>query len=203
MKLSVLLVSIVLLSRTLLAQGTVNFFNSDSTLISAGAPGQGVPITSPAGSYFFGLLLAPPGTTDPSHFSFTGIYATNVGGAFPGRISGGTDVRVPGWIEFGTMSFFVAGWSASLGHDWQQTWINGAFGTSGFFGQSAIATGMASGPTTPPNPPYNLFGGGTGIQTGFDLLPVPEPSVWALVVAGGAMLLARHCRQRWTGLNRR
>jgi hypothetical protein len=89
------------------------------------------------------------------------------------------------------MSFFVAGWSSSLGHDWNQQWLNGKFGALGYFGISSVATGVSGGPDLPPWPPLPLFGGPTGIQTGFVLSPVPEPSVLSLEVAGALLLLAR------------
>jgi len=40
--------------------------------------GQISTINGPAGSYYFGLLIAHPGTTDPKAFVFTGVYATNL-----------------------------------------------------------------------------------------------------------------------------
>src|SRR5689334_22285391 len=66
-----------------LGQGIVNFFNNPKTLVSGT---DGSPITG-AGKYFFALLAAPVGTTDPHLFTFTGAYATNM--AVPGRINGG------------------------------------------------------------------------------------------------------------------
>ena len=186
---------ILLLAEQTPGQGTVTFMNGPGTLISAGASGQQTAIAGPAGSYYFGLLIASPGITEPTQFMFSGIYATNVGTPFPGQINGGESIGVPGWAFTSTMSFFVAGWSSSLGHDWNQQWLASQFGAPGYFGVSSIATGTSGGPGLPPYVPLPLFGGPTGIQTGFDLLPVPEPSVLSLGVAGGALLLARFYRR--------
>lgn len=47
-----------------------------------------------AGSLLFGLLTAPPGTTDLMQFSPTGVLATNL--ATEGRVSG-PPTAIPGW----------------------------------------------------------------------------------------------------------
>src|SRR6516164_1822706 len=128
------------------AQGLVVFVNTPATLVSAGPVGQTSLISGPPGSYYFGLLIASPGTMDPAQFSFADVYATN--SATPGRIGPASYVpTVPGWPTAVTMSFLVAGWSSSLGHDWNQQWLSGTFGTTGFFGISAPATGVAGGPS--------------------------------------------------------
>ena len=172
------------------AQGTVNFLNGPGTLVSVGQPGQETLMSGPAGSYYFGLLIAPPGTLALSQFAFTSTYATNSASS-PGRLQGNMNVPVPGWAAGGFMSFSVAGWSASLGHDWNPQWLNGAFGASGDFGMSSIATGQSGAPGAPPLSPLNLFGPATGIQTGFVLAPVPEPSSLALITLAGAIVLLR------------
>ena len=187
------LVSLCWLPSTVAGQGTVSFINGPGTLISAGAPGQETLISGPPGSYYFGLLIASPGTTQPNQFTFPAVYATN-DATFPGRLLGGV-VPVNGWGVNTFESFLVAGWSASLGHDWDPQWLNGAFSASGFFGLSSIATGMSGGPGLPPSPGLHLFGGPTGIQTGFNLFPVPEPSVLSLGITAGALLLARLYRR--------
>jgi hypothetical protein len=108
------------------AQGIVVFVNTPATLVSADPVGQGALIAGPPGSYYFGLLTAAPGTTNPTRFLFTGVYATN--SALAGRIGPASYVpTVPGWATGVTMSFLVAG----LGHDWNQQWINGSFRFAG------------------------------------------------------------------------
>jgi len=86
----------------------------------------------------------------------------------------------------------VAGWSASLGHDWNPAWLDGVFTTQGLFGISSLGTGLVGGGPGGLLPPFILFGGATGIPTGFVLNfvgPVPEPSVLSLVSLGAAAML--------------
>jgi hypothetical protein len=181
-------------SRTF-SQGTVVFANTPTTLVSAGPAGQNAIISKPPGSYYFGLLTAPPGTTDTSRFVFAGAYATN--SAVPGYFAAapsGYSTAVPGWGEALTMSFLVAGWSSSLGHDWNQQWMSGDFGTIGCFGLSSIGTGETGGPAGGvPAAALPLFGptGSTLITTGWNLDAVPEPSAAALLALGTAALLLR------------
>lgn len=177
------------------AQGLVNFNNTAATLFSAGPAGP--PINAVPGSFYFALLTAPLGATDPGQFSFSGIYATNT--SVPGRFFGGSGVEVPGWLAGDTRSFRVAGWSASLGLTWDPAWLNGLFDSGGFWGLSGIGTGSpggayAGGP--PLIPPLILFGGATGIRGGFNFypVPVPEPATVPLLLIGviGFGILARH-----------
>lgn len=93
-------------------QGVVTFRNNSISLItSCGSPMPGVP-----NQYYFGLFIAPPGTTDPRAFIFTGVYATNTAQA--GIIDGGSGLAVTNWPVGQSMSFLVRGWPASFGHDW-------------------------------------------------------------------------------------
>jgi hypothetical protein len=178
-------------------QGTVNLHNPPAILISAGPVGQEMPIGGPPGSYYFGLLIAQPGTADPRQFTFSGVYATNAGPNEPGRLNGGDVVAVQTWPTGTTMSFLIAGWSSSLSHDWNQQWLSGSFGSAGFFGLSSIATETAGGPSggVPVISPL-LLGGPAGIPTGWNLAPVPEPSTAALgVIAAATLLFSRRGRK--------
>jgi hypothetical protein len=173
------------------AQGLVNFFNTSSTLSSATVGGSTGATSGAAGSWYYGLLIAAPGTTDPKAFTFAGAYATNV--AFAGRFTGGTP-GVTGWAPGANMAFEVAVWSANLGPTFQNGWLTGNFGTatSGNFGLSGIASGVAGG-GSPPAPAFNLFGGTGGIQSGFNApaigsVVVPEPTSMALAGLGAAAL---------------
>jgi hypothetical protein len=95
------------------------------------------------------------------------------------------------------MSFLVAGWSSTLGHDWNQQWLSGNFAAIGFFGLSTIATGDAGGPSGGiPYVALPLFGGST-IQTGFNLNPVPEPSAVSLFALAAATLTFKHRSRKW------
>jgi hypothetical protein len=173
------------------AQGIINYANSGQTLISTSTGTQtSVMPNSTAGTFYFALLTAAPGTTDKTAFTFTGLYGTNTAATTGGRLSGGNGIQVPGWGAGVSMSYEIAGWDASLGHTFQSSWLTTA--PSGFFGVSPIATGAAGGTDALGNslPPYNLFGGATGIPTGFTLTSaVPEPSSMALAGLGAAALL--------------
>jgi hypothetical protein len=92
------------------------------------------------------------------------------------------------------MFFEVAGWSASLGHDFNNSWVladgsaNPAITGAGFFGVSTINSGIAGGgaQSLPPQPIFGSIG-----VPGFNLGPVgvPEPSTMALAGLGAAALL--------------
>jgi hypothetical protein len=177
------------------AQGLVTFLNNNSTLSSATVNGVSAATSGAAGSWYYGLLIAAPGTTDPKAFTFSGAYATNI--ATAGRFFGGSGVPVTGWVAGDSKAYEVAVWSASLGHDWKAGWLTGDFGgaTSGNFGLSAIATGISGGFGSPATPSYNLFGGATGLSTGFNAADIggtpviPEPTSMALAGLGAAALL--------------
>ena len=181
-----------------LGQGTIVFDNTSRTLVSVGPVGQQTLISGWPGSYYFGLFIGAPGSTDPNQFTFTGVYATNVGSSFPGLLGAGgnRDTEVAGWLPLTMMSFFVAGWSSTLGHDWNQQWLSGVFAEPGDFGLSAIATGSSGAGGFQPVPGLKLFGGATGIQTGWNLSPVtsiPEPSSATLSTIGTAFLVFYAC----------
>lgn len=167
------------------AQGVVIFNNSPTTLVSAGTSAQtATAISGPAGSYYFGLLTSATGT--PGSFTFASLYATNSSLA-AGRFVGGT-VPVSGWAPGTTKSYEVAGWASSLGTTFNPSWLTAAPG-NGFFGLSAIGSGVAGGTTAGGQsfPTLPLFGG-TGIGSGFALVGVPEPSSMALAGLGAAAL---------------
>jgi hypothetical protein len=174
-------------------QGLVTFLNTSTTLSSATVNGTSAATSGAPGAYFYALLLAPAGTTDPKAFTFPvgGLYATNIAAA--GRFNGGANLTAAGWAAGTSMSYEIAIWSSSLGHDFVPGWLQGQFGTaSGVFGLSSIATGISGGAGSPASPAYNLFGGATGISTGFNANPtgaVPEPTSMALAGLGAAALL--------------
>jgi hypothetical protein len=126
------------------AQGLVTFANDPTTLISITPQGGSyAPFPArPVGSYYFGLLIS---TTAAGPFTFTGVYATNTTDA--GRFGPAAYTpTVPGWGPGEIMFYEVAGWSASLGMAFNPVWLT--FTPSfppGFFGVSAIASGVAVG----------------------------------------------------------
>jgi hypothetical protein len=170
------------------AQGIINFGNSATTLVSQTVNGATSTINGPAGSFYFGLLVAAPGTVDPKAFTFTGVMATNSGAAAGRFIYNGAQVPASFWGPGVSKSYEVAGWSSSLGAAFNAAWLTSA--PNGLFGLSAIGTGAAGGTDASGNalPPYPLFGG-TGITSGFGLTNAPEPTSMALAGLGAAALL--------------
>lgn len=173
------------------AQGIINFANTPTTLVSQ----EGVStilINGPVGSFYFGLLVAAPGTVDPKEFTFTGVMATNSGVAAGRFVFNGAQVPASFWGPGITKAYEVAGWSSSLGTTFNPAWLRaGPMGpTTAVFGLSAIGTGAAGGTDVNGNalPPFPLFGG-TGITSGF-LLPelLPEPTSMALASLGAVAL---------------
>lgn len=171
------------------AQGTVKFSNTSTSLVSD----SGTATAGAAGSYYYGLLIAPVGTVNLGTFTFSGVYATNtVAGRFQGGLN--TGITVPGWAAGTDRAYFVAGWSAALGHDYNASWLAGTYaGTPGMFGYSAIGSGTAGGTDAlgNPIPVLSLWGPAPALASGFNmtLIPVPEPTTMALAGLGAAALL--------------
>jgi hypothetical protein len=175
------------------AQGIINFGNSATTLISQNVGGNISTISGAAGSFYFGLLVAAPGTTVPTAFTFTGNYSTNSGVAAGRFVLNAAQVPAASWGPGVSKAYEIAGWSSSLGATFQPAWLTqwaAKTGPAGLFGVSAIGTGAAGGTDATGNsiPPYSLFGG-TGLTQGFTLTNVPEPSSLALAGLGAAALL--------------
>jgi len=167
------------------AQGLINFANSPATLISANINGNVATTSGAAGTYYFGLLTSASGAA--GSFTFAGLYATNLVNTTGGRFSGGNGVAVNGWAPGATMFYEVAGWeSAALGHDFNPAWLTSP--PAGLFGISASGSGVAGGGAQS-LPTLQLFGGATGIQAGFELQSIPEPTSMALAGLGAAALL--------------
>jgi hypothetical protein len=168
----------------MMAQGLVNFANTPTTLVTAQAFQVNGPysiMSGPPGSYYFGLFFGIPNN---GSYTFTGIYATNTG--VDGLFSGGT-VAVPGWAAGTSQTYFVAGWSAFMGHSFNPMWFGGSVGD---FGASINASGVAGNGSSIPT--LNLFdGGGNTIMEGFELRNtlIPEPSTAALASLGAATLM--------------
>jgi hypothetical protein len=167
------LLAILLSGLPAVGQGLVSFYNTPTSLVALYRDPAGGPVSVQwdPGMYYFGLLSAPLGATNLNQFTFTGVYATNE--AVIGRFSGGTQ-QVPGWPPGTFMSFMVAGWSSNLGHDWQPAWLSGSFDGNGLFGLSGLGAGPAGGfDGTNSGFALPIFGGATGLESGFALYPAP------------------------------
>jgi hypothetical protein len=182
-KLAVIL-CLTALSTGAFAQGLINFFNNAATLVSAGASSQtALAISGAPGAYYFALLTSPVGANT---FTFANVLGTNQ--TVAGRFNGGANVQVSGWAAGAARDFKVAGWDSSLlGSTFNSSWLTS---NPQGFGLSTLGTGQAggfNGTGTLPN--LNIFGGATGIQNGFLVTTVPEPTSMALAGLGAAALL--------------
>lgn len=167
-----------------LAQGTVTFSNSATSLVRIGfLGGDPVPVgtTSGFGGLLVGLFWGVTGSTQDQ---LVQIGATATINPQPGRYSGGTRTTGAGTTPGASAVFQVRAWSADLGADWA-TAANAA-GATGWIGVSATFTSATGGAGSPPSTPVNLNATVPGFAVG-----VPEPSVVALAVLGAGALLFR------------
>jgi hypothetical protein len=143
-------------------------------------------MSGPGGSFYFGLLIGDPNL---NNFTFTGIYGTNTG--VNGLFSGGT-AAVPGWLPGTTTNFMIAGWDASMGHDYNSSWATG--GSGGDFG---IVQGRGIAGNGGTIPALDLFSSLTsfGDLTLRNTL-VPEPSAAALTAVGAGVSLLYRRKQK-------
>jgi hypothetical protein len=179
------------------AQGLIDFANSPTTLVSTPIGGNVVTLPAPVGTYLFGLLTSP---TPTGPFSFSGLYATNLMNSSGGRFSGGNGVAVNGWAPGTTMFYEIFGWASSEGTTYSPAWVRAdgapSFLLPGPFGISAIGSGVAGG--GPQSlPPLPLFGGVSGITSGFVVgILIPEPSSITLAGLAAAVVLIFRRRVR-------
>jgi hypothetical protein len=98
------------------------------------------------------------------------------------------------------MFYEILGWASMWGETFNPLWVR-ADGTLGRipgdtygFGISSIGSGVAGG--GPQNlPPLPLFGGASGIVSGFSLALIPEPTSMALAgLAAAVLLIFGRCR---------
>jgi len=180
------------------AQGTVNFQNASTTLISAGGASMPTSATTP---FRFALFLAPSGTvaansaapalTDPA-FQSASVYNVNSPTAV-GRLV--TLSGVDTGSSLGTADFIVRGWSANAGQTWAEAlafWNNGSPSADMYIGSSRIGDNIVLGGGT--TPATILFGVGANQVVGYNmaLVPgviVPEPTSMVLAGLGAASLL--------------
>jgi hypothetical protein len=185
-------------------QGQITFNNTATTQISTNSAVSG-PATGPTagalGGFVYALFAAPSTVNSQTgvndvNWTFTGVYATNSAGV--GRLVGGQPTLPSPYASGTTFNFLVRGWSSNVGgQDWNSVRVymtgiqagGNASGNGQYFGTSGIATVLVGGN---PLPSATLFGTapGTTIQ-GFTLglLPVPEPSTFALAGLGAAAML--------------
>ena len=179
------------------AQGTVNFQNSSTTLISAA--GASAP-TSATASFNFALFLAPSTTLGAAGQviplnapAFQVVSGTNVNSPTAvGRLVTRSALDVGG-SSGSTVDFVVRGWSANAGSTWQEAlafWNNGFPAANMYIGSSTGGNDIVLGGGA--ILAQSLFGVNAFQVTGFNMafVPVvPEPSSMVLAGLGAASLL--------------
>jgi hypothetical protein len=173
-----------------LAQGTVGFNNSSTTLVQQWADATGSTLQAvPKGGGFVQLAYAPGGT---AYVPYTlGQTATAWIAANPGWTLGPSTGIAPVAGRFNgniqTLTGVAAGANADyviLGWSGAQSSFDAALGAGDQTGVSAKFT-TPTGGVDPLVPPPSL----SGTFTGLTLQPVPEPSAFALAGLGAAALL--------------
>lgn len=184
-----------------MAQGTVAFVNSGTSLVKSGNDAA-TATAMPVNGGFVELLWAPSGTAlsawnPAAPVSLTAFLAANpgwqaiatsikaIGPVAAGRFNAGT-VTVPTATPGAPIQAAVAAWGGNYATFDAAQQASAAIGVSGPF---AVATGNPT--TTPPGTAGSLsaFTGVTAISA------VPEPSTLALAGLGAAALLILRRRQ--------
>lgn len=178
-------------------QGQILWNNTSGTLISlngASMPANN-PVT-PATSFYFGLFVAPLGTTPPlmtgqggfdgvgdANWQFVGAYAVNsTAAAGAGRFQNPGTATINGYASGTSVSFLIRGWQSSSGGG---DWAAARPGLT-YLGTSAVGSALLGGG---PIPLPSAFGVGAGQVGGFNVVPIPEPSSMVLAGLGAASLL--------------
>jgi hypothetical protein len=172
------------LALSLYAQGTVAFntigggVNAPATNALTGARVAGT-------SFLAQLFYGAAGTQEEGLVPVSNPAAAFGTGSFAGYVnsaSGGGNRTVP-FPNNTPVLFQVRAWDASLGSDYATAYANWLADSTGtkVLGRSGIITVVV---TEPPASPALLI----GLQ-GWNLVPVPEPSVLALGILGGLGVL--------------
>lgn len=184
------------------AQGTFNWANTASTLVSAG--GTATPVVGTS-QFIFAVFFAPSSTvggvgqtgplfTAPA-FQAVGNYNTNTTAA--GRLASKTALADLSntYAAGSTVDFIIRGWSANAGTSWAAAlafWNNGSPSADMYIGQSVIGNDFVLGGGAIPN--AGIVGAGPNQVGGFNMAlvtgnVVPEPTSMALAGLGAASLL--------------
>ena len=197
--LATLILAVVAVPVSALAQGTIDFHNPntvpmryvdlrDGTDIIIGTPGS----TYGPASMRVGLFIGPNGATDFSQLAMAGM-TTNSASTVPlfiGTFNGGNPYTVTPSTPNAQVSFAFAAWSISTG---ALTYQEALLSTVGIVGHTAISQGYTLGGFgTPPSLPPPTFGVPTVAQpwllNSFNIVAIPEPSTLVLGIAGATAL---------------
>jgi len=190
---------LVIASLALAFASTLAFGQGQISFLSRGG-GVDAPVTNivtgqrvSGTGYLAQLYYGPAGASESSLVTFGGTTAANfatatLAGYVITSTGGGVrtvDLSIPGVVAGQPTSFQLRAWEASLGATWElafPAWQSGAAGP--VLGKSAIISTKTSATIAETAQPL------LGLQ-GFNLTPVPEPSVIALGALGLAALLYR------------
>ncbi len=211
MKKTILSLAVVLASLAIAsAQGTIKFFNINSSYLVSTPTGPIATSTASPNGYYFALLTSSsaPSSSDPLTGGWTvaqsggaNLVGNNylVAGGISGN-GGANGVAVDNWAAGATKFVEIVGWSVSLGTSWSQIsaqLTSGNWNADGFYGISSQGQVASGGVGTPASPAAALFGATGQIANGWTLAavtatPTPEPTTLALAALGGiSMLLIR------------
>lgn len=193
MKLTHFIACLALGASAALAQGTVTFANTSSTLVtfdtSRGGPpalhGQPVPTGTTGDFADFRVALY---WLNPATSSFEQLGAAVPIAPVAGRFSGGTRTTGTGTPAGASGTFLVRAWSHGSTYSSYEAAL--ASGSSLLaIGESASFQNPTGGAGSPPGPAVALSG-----FTGLKVYPAPEPSTWLLGLCGGAVWLIAAAR---------
>lgn len=199
MKKTIVVLTALAAACSVYAQGRINFANNASpaeSLINLNSTitGGGISLmTGAAGSFRFQLFIAVDGPLSDPSISWIDTGITNANSALlgGGRISNRNSVDVGRPVGEWVL-VQVRGWSKGLGATWAEALANKDNAPiTEFIGTSAVGRVQLAASTSPG--PTIFVGGnapaGTVQISGFELVPVPEPSTIALVGLGLAGLI--------------
>ena len=182
--------------------GQINFLNGPipavQITLSNPLSGTSEPLPTTPGAFQFQLFVAPANTANPLDFAPTNVRGTNITAA-PGRMFGGIGVQTETVLAGEHKAILVRGWSTSLGNEYDVALQNWLVGEPGYFGTSAIAPDFIFGgfDGTGPIPASTAFAGAFGIQSGFALVAIPEPTVFSMLLGGGIYMFFRRKPARY------
>jgi hypothetical protein len=197
MKKTIVVLTALAAACSVYAQGRINFANNASPVeslinLNATTTGGGISLMSGAAASFrFQLFIADDGPAGSANWVDTGITNANSALLGAGRISNRNSVDVGRPVGEWVL-VQVRGWSKGLGLTWAEALANkDSAPPTEFIGISPVGRVQLAASTSPG--PTIFVGGnapaGTIQISGFQLVPVPEPSTIALVGLGLAGLI--------------
>ena len=164
----------------LFAQGTVEFNNSPSALGGIGAPIFDIDGTTKlAGARYLAQLYGGPDAGSLAPCGLPLFFRTGAGAGYFSTGGGIITMRaIPGAPSGERAAIIVRVWEAAGGETYEEARAGGYK-----HGSSTLFTVATSSGGTPPTLPSKLVG-----LTSFSL--IPEPSIFAMIVVGVAVLMA-------------